>query len=82
MFCRTFRIRKGQIRECTNILTIIEELRSELDHLGTVYRLTDPEILKVSRRLDMLINLFMHSSFKDAKALHDSCVMSSLKEVN
>lgn len=83
MFCRTFRIKQDRLKKYVNILTIIEELRCELNHLGSVKTLTDPELLKVSRRLDMLINLFMRCSEAGRKQTRGyKCALSSLKDVN
>lgn len=83
MFCRTFKIKQGRLKKYVNILTIIEELRCELNYLGSVKKLTDPELLKVSQRLDMLINLFMRCSKSVSKqTLGYKCALRWLKEVN
>lgn len=37
------------------LLKEIEELRRKINDIGTINRLTDPEILKVSHELDTLL---------------------------
>jgi hypothetical protein len=40
----------------SNIRELIEEKRKELIQLGTCKPLTDPEVVKLSQRLDQLLN--------------------------
>ncbi len=81
MFCRTFRLKQGRLKKYVNMLTIIEELRCELNYLGSVKMLTDPELLNLSRRLDMLVNLFMRSEAGSKQTLGYRYAMSSLEKV-
>lgn len=81
MFNRRYKIKQGQIKEYENLLTIIEKLRCDLNRLGSVKKLTDPELLKLSRRLDMLINLCIRFSFCGSERRY-RCGVPRLKEVN
>lgn len=38
---------------------LVEVLRTQLNLMGSSKKLTDPDILKLSRRLDLFINLYM-----------------------
>jgi hypothetical protein len=57
MFSRTYTIKRSY--NPVFLHNLIEVLRAQLNFLGSSKKLTDRDVLKLSRRLDLLINLFM-----------------------
>ena len=43
----------------SRLLEIIEEVRSELNILGSRKPLTDPDVIKLSQKLDHLLNQYL-----------------------
>lgn len=45
-----------------DLCELIEEVREELIRLGTVKPFTDPEVIRISQRLDLLLNEYEYLS--------------------
>ena len=44
--------------QVTRLLTVIEEVRKELNQLGSRKPLTDPDVVRLSQKLDGLLNQY------------------------
>lgn len=56
---RTFKVKQGRITDHVSLLEVIKKLRAEMISCGDGGKLTAPELLTLSRRLDRMINRFM-----------------------
>lgn len=50
--------------QIARLLKYIEETRKELNHLGMCKSLTDPEVINLSQRLDLLLNEYHRLYFR------------------
>ncbi|AHF07494.1 aspartyl-phosphate phosphatase Spo0E family protein [Desulfitobacterium metallireducens] len=50
----------------TCLLQFIEEMRRELNHLGVEKPLTDPEVVRLSQRLDILLNQYQNQQYEQS----------------
>ncbi|WP_425802393.1 Spo0E family sporulation regulatory protein-aspartic acid phosphatase [Desulfitobacterium sp. Sab5] len=49
--------------QITRLLKFIEETRKELNQLGMCKPLTDPEVIDLSQRLDLLLNEYQKQHY-------------------
>lgn len=58
--------------QIARLLKFIEETRKELNQLGMYKPLTDPEVINLSQRLDLLLNEYQKHSLWTEMSAHRS----------